>query len=187
MVAKKNPGKVFEANFQSSVEAVDEKIFFDRIKDLNLPISIRSQVKLSPNKYDCYMFARQHLFALELKSTQSKSLSLAESSVKQHQIDNLLEASTYPYVIAGFLINFREPENVVYFIPIDKFVEYQNIAQNGIKEHSYTSKVNKSSIPIGICKEIGIEIGCYKKKVNYHYHIKQFVTDAIKQYVYKYK
>lgn len=142
------------------------------------------KVKVTKNDYDCMMFARSHLFTLELKSTKAKSVSFSESVIKQHQIDKLLEASEYENVISGFLFNFREPDNKVYFVPIKDFVEYQYIAQNEIKEHKYISKVNKSSIPIGICNEIGIEIKGFKKRVKWHYHMKEFITEAIGKYAY---
>ena len=125
------------------------------------------------------MFARSHLFTLELKSTKEKRVSFSESVIKQHQIDKLLEASEYDNVISGFLFNFREPDNKVYFVPIQDFIKYQYIAQNEIKEHEYISRVNKSSIPIGICNEIGIEIKGFKKRVKWHYHMKEFITEAI--------
>lgn len=129
------------------------------------------------------MFARSHLFTLELKSTKEKNISFSESIIKQHQIDKLLEASTYENVISGFLINFREqPENKVYFIHIKDFVDYQYTAQNQIKDHKYKSKVNRSSIPIGICEEIGIEVKGFKKRVKWHYHMKDFITEAISKF-----
>lgn len=182
MVVKKNPGKVFEDNLQESVKQCGEKIFFTRIKDTFIPPDLRQRVRVTKNDYDCMMFARSHLFTLELKSTKENRFSFDESIIKQHQIDKLLEANTYDGVISGFIMNFREPSNRVFFIPIKEFVEYQHVAQNQIKENKYKSKINKSSIPIGICEEIGIEIKGFKKKVNYHYHIKEFITEAIYTY-----
>ncbi|WP_342423057.1 Holliday junction resolvase RecU [Paenibacillus sp. FSL E2-0178] len=172
-------GKKFEENFQSSAENVDEKIFFTRIKDTFIPPDLRQRVKVTKNDYDCMMFARSHLFTLELKSTKENRFSFDESIIKQHQIDKLVEANTYEGVISGFVMNFREPQNRVFFVPIQEFVKYQYIAQNQIKENKYKVKINKSSIPIGICEEIGIEIKGFKKKVNWHYHIKEFITEAI--------
>ncbi|OMD87544.1 MULTISPECIES: Holliday junction resolvase RecU [Paenibacillus] len=182
MVVKKKEGKVFEDNLQKSVEQCGEKIFFTRIKDVFIPPDLRQRVKVTKNDYDCMMFARSYLFTLELKSTKENRFSFDESIIKQHQIDKLLEASTYEDVISGFVMNFREPENRVFFVPIQEFVDYQNVAQNQIKEHKYISKVNKSSIPIGICEEIGIEIKGFKKRVNWHYHIKEFLSEAINKF-----
>ncbi|ASA22559.1 hypothetical protein [Paenibacillus donghaensis] len=182
MVVKKKEGKVFEDNLQESVKQCEEKIFFSRIKDTFIPPDLRQRVKVTKNDYDCMMFARSHLFTLELKSTKENRFSFDESIIKQHQIDKLLEASTYENVISGFLMNFREPINRVFFIHINDFVDYQKVAQNQIKEHKYKSKINRSSIPIRICEEVGIEIKGIIKKVNYHYHMKEFITEAINTY-----
>lgn len=182
MVKKQNAGKVFEDNFQQSVKDCPLPIFFDRIKDVSIPPDLRMRVRVSKNKYDCYLFAKEHLFPLELKSTKENRISFSEAIIKQHQIDNLLEASTFDNVISGFIFNFREPENKVYFIPIEDFMTYKKIAENDIKIHNYKSKINKSSMSINICAEIGIEIKGFKKKINYHYHIGDFIEEAIKNY-----
>ncbi|MGM1044710.1 MAG: hypothetical protein ACQEXX_01050 [Bacillota bacterium] len=128
------------------------------------------------------MFANSHLFTLELKSTKDKRVSFDESIIKQHQIDKLLEANRYDNVISGFLINFREPENRVFFIHIKDFIDYKYIAQNQIKDYSYKSKVNKSSISLAICEEIGLEINGLKKRTRWHYHMKNFILEAINTY-----
>nr|WP_197498912.1 Holliday junction resolvase RecU [Mycobacterium sp. E3298] len=125
------------------------------------------------------MFSKGHLFTLEQKSTKDKSISFSEKIIKKHQIENLLKADTYDDVISGFLFNFREPENKVYFVPIKDFVAYKNVAENEIKDHTYKSKVNKSSIPISICEEVGIEIAWRKKTKRYHYHLREFIEQAI--------
>ena len=36
---------------------------------------------------------------------------------------------------------------------------------------TYKNKVNKASIPIAICEEIGTEVRSMKKKVNYTYYL----------------
>jgi penicillin-binding protein-related factor A (putative recombinase) len=94
----------------------------------------------------------------------------------------LEDADKYDGVIAGFIFNFREYENTTYFVPINEFIKYKYIAQNEISEHTYKSKVNKSSISLDICKEIGIEIKHYKKKVKYHYYIKQLLDELISRF-----
>ncbi|GAB6989613.1 Holliday junction resolvase RecU [Paenibacillus pini] len=182
MTTNKNFGKIFEESFKSSVLNCEEKIFFFRIKDVNVPPDLRNRVKLVRNDYDCLMFTSGHLFTLELKSTKEKSISFSESIIKQHQIDNLLEASTHNGVISGFLFNFREPENRLFFIHIRDFIDYQMAAQRKITNHKYRAKINKSSIPISICEEIGIEIKSTKMRVNYKYNIKEFVKEALLKY-----
>jgi penicillin-binding protein-related factor A (putative recombinase) len=172
-------GKVFEESLEASCKSL--KIFFNRIKDVSIPPDLRNRVKVARNKYDCMLFDSGHLFTLELKSTKNKSISFDESIIKQHQIDNLLEASRYDQVISGFILNFRIPENKTYFISIDDFITYKNVAE-GNGTHTYKSKINKSSIPIAICEEIGLEIPNYKKKTKYHYHMKIFTNAAIQKY-----
>ncbi|MWV44789.1 hypothetical protein GRF59_14305 [Paenibacillus sp. HJL G12] len=174
-----NEGKLFEEDFQKSAIQGGEKVFFTRIKDTFIPPDLRNRVRVTKNDYDCMMFAKSHLFTLELKSTKQKSISFDESIIKQHQISKLQEADTYENVISGFIMNFREPENRVFFIHIKDFVKFKHIAENQIKEHTYKNKVNKSSISLGICEEIGIEVKGYKKKVRWHYHIGNFITEAI--------
>lgn len=181
-MTKSNPGKIFEEDLENSVKQCGEKILFTRIKDTFIPPELRTMVRVTKNDYDCMMFSRSHLFALELKSTKQKSISFDESIIKEHQIKKLLEASEYDGVISGFIFNFREPENRVFFIHIKDFIEYKDIAENQVKLNKYKIKVNKSSIPLGICEEIGIEIKGFKKKVRWHYHMKDFITEAINTY-----
>ncbi|MDR6779561.1 MULTISPECIES: hypothetical protein [Paenibacillus] len=176
----KNEGKLFEGDFQASAEST-QKIFFTRIKDTFIPAELRNRIRVTKNDYDCMMFSERYLFTLELKSTKQKSVSFDESVIKQHQIDKLKEASDYNNVISGFIINFREPDNKVFFVHIKDFVKYQFIAQNQFS-HTYKSRVNKSSIPIGICEEIGLEINGFKKRSKWHYHLNDFVKYAINTY-----
>lgn len=184
----KSEGKQFEEQLIDSCESLG--IFHDRIKDVFIPNNIRELLakhKLfmptSKNKYDFYLFDNGHLFALELKSINAKSISIKDPKIiKPHQVESLEKASKHEKVIAGFIINFRATDdNETYFVPIQDYLKYRDIAMNG-KEHTYKSKVNASSLPVGICKEIGIEIKNFKKKVNYHYHVKDFTSEAIKQY-----
>ena len=110
------------------------------------------------------LFGQEHLFTLELKSTKEKRFSFDESIIKQHQIDKLEEASHFSNLVSGFIFNFREPDNRVFFVHIKDFLDYKYIAQNQIKEHNYKSKVNKSSISLPICEEIGLEIKGFKRE-----------------------
>lgn len=184
-MATKNQGKAFEEQVEASCEKLE--IFHQRIKDVYIPHNVREllgrykmHLPTSKNKYDFYIFDSGHLFALELKSVNAKSISVTDPKIiKPHQVEELHKASQYDNVIAGFLFNFRATEdNEVYFVPINKYIEYCDIATNG-KEHTYESKVNKSSIPVGICEEIGIKIESRKKQVSYHYHMKDFIEKAI--------
>lgn len=108
-------------------------------------------------------------------STKDKSISFQESVIKQHQIDKLTEAAGYDGVITGFIMNFREPNNKVFFIHIKDFLEYKHIVENQVTFHKYSNKVNKSSIPIGIYEEIGIEIKGFKPRIWWHFHMKDLL------------
>ncbi|MCY8997970.1 hypothetical protein [Bacillus inaquosorum] len=173
-----NQGKVFEANIEKS--AVDQELFFYRIKDVN-PMFLKRGAAVSKNKYDCFLHFKGYLFPFELKSTKDKSISFRDKIIKSQQIKYLKEATQYPNVIPGFLFQFREPENKVYFVHIDDFLTYKNIAEKQL-EHTYKNKVNKSSIPIAICEEIGTEVRWMKKKVNYTYYLNKLCDDLIKKF-----
>ncbi|MGG0773818.1 Holliday junction resolvase RecU [Bacillus rugosus] len=173
-----NQGKVFEANIEKS--AADQKLFFYRIKDVN-PMFLKRGAAVSKNKYDCFLFFKGHLFPFELKSTKNKSISFSEKIIKGQQIKYLKEATQYPNIIPGFLFQFREPENKVYFVHIDDFLTYKNIAEKRL-EHTYKNKVNKSSIPIAICEEIGTEVRSMKKKVNYIYYLNRLCGELINKF-----
>ncbi|MGX9951558.1 hypothetical protein ACS9SB_0016175 [Bacillus subtilis] len=172
-----NQGKVFEANIEKS--AADQKLFFYRIKDVN-PMFLKRGAAVSKNKYDCFLFFKGYLFPFELKSTKNKSISFSEKIIKPQQIKYLKEATQYPNIIPGFLFQFREPVNKVYFVHIDDFLTYKNIAEKQL-EHTYKNKVNKSSIPITICEEIGTEVRWMKKKVNYTYYLNKLCGELIKK------
>ncbi|KXJ33640.1 hypothetical protein AX282_09435 [Bacillus spizizenii] len=172
-----NQGKVFEANIEKS--AADQKLFFYRIKDVN-PMFLKKGATVSKNKYDCFLHFNGYLFPFELKSTKSKSISFSEKIIKPQQIKYLKEATQYPNIIPGFLFQFREPVNKVYFVHIDDFLTYKNIAEKQL-EHTYKNKVNKSSIPIAICEEIGTEVRLMKKKVNYTYYLNKLCGELIKK------
>ncbi|CAM2142768.1 Holliday junction resolvase RecU [Paraburkholderia tropica] len=172
-----NQGKVFEANIEKS--AIDQKLFFYRIKDVN-PMFLKRGAAVSKNKYDCFLFFKGYLFPLELKSTKDKSIAFREEIIKAQQIKHLKVATQYPNIIPGFLFQFREPENKVYFIHINDFLTYKNIAEKQLK-HTYKNKVNKASIPIAICEEIGTEVRSMKKKVNYTYYLNKLCGELIKK------
>ena len=172
-------GKKFESDIETS--AKEQGIYYMRIRDVNLPPDVRMRVKLPQNKFDNLLFYKGHLFPLELKSTKAKSISFSESIIKQHQLDSLKEAAGYEGVIAGLLFNFRECDNKTFFVHINDFLTYKNIAENEL-DHTYESKVNKSSIPIGICEEIGKPVTNLKKKINYRHYINKLLDELIDKY-----
>lgn len=103
-VIKKDYGKYFEEVLANSVQKQLPDNCYIRLRDLP-----KAFLKggFSGHKQDCdfLLFAKQHLFFLELKSTKHKSLPL--SNIKEHQIESLLKQSTKENVEAGLLIEFR--------------------------------------------------------------------------------
>ncbi|PLR99479.1 hypothetical protein [Bacillus sp. T33-2] len=175
----KNPGKEFEEDLKKS--AKDQNIFFYRIKDVS-PMMLKPDARVSKNDFDSFIYRKPNLFPVELKSTAQKSFSFSEKIIKKHQIQALKEAVEYDGLIAGFIFNFRNYENFTVFVHINDFLDYKYVAQNKITRHNYISKVNKSSISLDICKEIGIEIKNFKKKVRYTYYINQLLDELIEKY-----
>jgi penicillin-binding protein-related factor A (putative recombinase) len=178
-LSKKNPGKLFEEDFANS--CVKQEIFHHRIKDQYIPHKIRmflAKHKMflptSKNKYDNFVYCKPNLFPIELKSTQSKSLSF--DKIEDHQIENLhKENNPDKGIISGVVINFREYDNATYFVGIDEFVTYKNVAEGKDTETKFKHKVNKNSIPLDICKEIGLEIKNSIKVSRYTYDMKGFI------------
>lgn len=182
----KNHGKIFEQDIERS--AKKQKIFFHRNKDIHIPFNVRQLLAkhnmilpVSRNKYDNFLFHKGYLFPLELKSTGQKSISFDEKIIKEHQIKYLKEATNYENIIPGFIFNFRCYDNQTFFVHINDFLTYKDVAKNE-KEHTYKHKVNKSSISLDICKEIGIEIKNNKNKTRYFYNIKDFISEAVLKY-----
>jgi penicillin-binding protein-related factor A (putative recombinase) len=178
-LAKKNEGKLFEEDMKSS--AKDQNIFFYRVKDVP-PTLLKPNARVSKNDFDSFIYRKPNLFPIEFKSTKAKSISFSESIIKSHQIEALKEAVEYDGLIAGFIFNFREYENATYFVHINDFLTYKHIAENEITEHTYKSKINKSSIPLDICKEIGVEVGNVKKVKRYRYYINKLLDELIKKF-----
>lgn len=174
-------GKKFEHLIKQSAD--EQHIWFLRIKDVNLPMSVRAKVKLPQNQYDSVAFYKGHLFPLEFKSTKAKSFSLSNKIIKENQINNLQKAAQFDDVIPGFVFNFREPDNLSYFVHINDFLIYKKIAQGEMKSiYPEKIKVNKSSIPIGVIKKIGVPIQQVMKRTNYRYYINQLFDKLINTY-----
>lgn len=174
----KNQGKEFEEQMKAS--AKDQGIFFYRVKDVP-PTLLKPNARVSKNDFDSFIYRKPNLFPIEFKSTKSKSISFEEKIIKKHQIEALKEAVEYDGLIAGFIFNFREYDNATYFVHINDFLHYKNIAENEL-EHTYKSKVNKSSIPLDICKEIGVEVVNVKKVRKYRYYINKLLDELIEKF-----
>lgn len=176
-MSSRSEGNKFEDAFEASCKK--QKIFFSRNRDVFVPPDLRLRVSIPKNLYDYFIFANEHLFPVELKSTKENNLPF--KNIKDHQLKSLEDASKFDNVISGLLINFRHDVNKVYFVHINDFLYYQKVAE-GLIENIYKNKVNRSSIPWMICEEIGIEIKGKLLKVNYTYDVEEFVREAIIKY-----
>lgn len=175
MINIANAGKSFEDDIQVSCKG--QGIFFSRIKDVFIPPDLRTRVRVPKNPYDAFAFYKDTLFALEFKSIKAKSISVSDPKIiKPHQIESLKEANTYEGVLGGFIFNFRVEDNPTFYVPIDKFIEYQKCALEDDCAIEYEAKVQKS-LSIAICREIGTEIKNVKKKVKYTYLMKKLFDE----------
>lgn len=171
---KRNDGRKAGQQFQKDIEdsCKEQEIFFHNVRDVHIPFDLRYRIPVPKNKYDAFIFYNSTLFAVELKTVADKRIPF--SNVPQHQIDNLTEAEKYADVRAGFIFNFRnEPGNPTYFVPVLAYRNYVMIAESGVKEHEkYRGRINKASIPLHICDQIGYKVHSEIKRVHYRYFIK---------------
>jgi penicillin-binding protein-related factor A (putative recombinase) len=174
-----NAGKLFEEDLKKS--ANEQHVYFYRIKDVN-PMFLKPNTRVSKNDFDSFIYKYPNLFPVELKSTAQKSFSFDEKIIKKHQVDALKEAIQHNGLIAGFIFNFREYDNFTCFVHINDFLEIQYLSQNQITEHRFKTKLNKSSIGLDICKEVGFEIKNVKKSVRYRYYINKLLDQLIEKY-----
>lgn len=110
---------------------------------------------------------------MELKSTESSLTYWRKDfesdqkkqafEIKKCQIEGLTKAATYPNVIAGFYINFRNV-NKTYFLSIQDF-------------HALTDQLNKKSINYKDVAQYGIEIEQKLLRKNYKYNLRKFFDD----------
>jgi len=177
----KDPGKIFQNNWAESCKK--EKVLCHRFRDIFIPPEFRTKIKTPKNPYDFIVFSNHYEFPVELKSVADNKVSFSESIIRPHQIDALIEANKYKSdgVIPGFIFNFRTYNNETWFVHIEDFIEYKQIAEAGVKLEKYP-KINKRSMPIETVRAIGLKINNYKMKINYHYCIREFVQYAIEKY-----
>lgn len=177
-MSSRKQGSIFEDSFENSCKK--QKIFFSRNRDIFIPPQYRKEIRVPKNLYDYFIFDNKTLFPVELKSTKENALPF--KNIKDHQIEALEAASKFENVISGLLVNFRHENNKCFFMHIDDYLYYQKVAKGEI-QNTCKSKINKSSIPVGVCEEIGIEIKCKLLKTNYTYDVKGFIGEAIEKYM----
>jgi penicillin-binding protein-related factor A (putative recombinase) len=173
----KSSGKLFEEEIQ--VSAKEQRIWFFRVRDVNLPVEMRTKIKVPENPYDALIYRDGYLLPSEMKSTKGKSLPF--KNIKEHQIDSLIDANTYDKkIIPGFLINFRD-QGKSYFLHIDDLIKYQYFANKGEKECE-GRKVNGSSISMDYCEGIATKLTGIQKRVKYRWYINKMIDSLIDKY-----
>lgn len=171
----KNVGKIFEDDIKSSLT----NSYYLRLKDA--PASVANSddaFRFSPNNdYDCLVFYRNHLFCLELKSTQSTSISFARNKkekgkmIKTHQLDGLNRAAEYSdkqNITAGLLLDYRG-SGKTYFITIENFNRFSSALDT---KHSINER--------DIMQYGGIQIDKELKRVHYDYKVEALFDKLIK-------
>lgn len=156
-----NSGKVFENDFASSLPSY---CFKHRLRDSAQSFLKQGNMRFAwNNECDFLIFdtLRCKLFAVELKSTKYKSMSIQTDEndtenkmIKYHQIKSLTEFMKYDNVIPCFVLNFRDEQSNsqrTYYIHIKDF--NQCVGGNGKKSINEIDIINNSGIKIdGILK-----------------------------------
>ena len=162
-----NAGKKFEAAIKKSTPT---ECLYYRIDDSTGTFSGGANLRFSAKQpCDAFIFnaPRGVLFAVEMKSTKSSSISFEDwridekqptRMIHKHQILSLLHFSKYENVVAGFLFNFRNEVDSIehtYFQTAEDFVSMAaEIKKCSFNEHD-------------IQKARHIEVIGKKMRVNY--------------------
>lgn len=162
----RNTGKILEQNWKKSVPS---NVFYYRPPDSAQSFGTNRNLRFSAKSpCDCFMFNGVFLYALELKSVGTKSMSFERENsdkgvIHKHQIDNLYKFSQYENVISGFIFDFRLSDST-YFCHINDFIEMIN----NIEKKSFNEKdLYEWGKPLKIEKK--------KLKINYRYDIGDFI------------
>lgn len=164
----KNIGKVLEQNWKNSIP---DDIFYYRPPDSAQSFGSNQNLRFSAKSpCDCFIYNGDFLYALELKSVGTKSISFEREKsdkgiIHKHQIDNLQKFSTYKNVISGFIFDFRISDKT-YFCSIKDFI----IMINNLGKKSF----NENDL-FEFCQPI--EIKKKKLKVNYRYDVKTLLGE----------
>lgn len=156
----KNTGKRFEENFR---ESVGGELFFYRFRDGTSSWGGNEATRFQQtNMCDCEIFDGERLFLLELKSVIGKSLPFG--NIKDHQLNELVEASCYRNVIAGFVIEFSSIDRCF-------FISARDMAY-------YMNNSGRKSVPLSYLESKGLEIGIKKLRVNIRLDIEKFIKEV---------
>ena len=149
-VMAKGIGKIFEEEIKASFPS---DFYVERYKDDTAGFYGVS----NPADYRLYKYP--YTFLLELKTHKGKSIPVEK--IRDTQIRGLVKAGNYLGIYAGFLFNFRDLEET-YYISADKVFYF--IIQG-----------ERKSIPVEWCRENGIKIEQFKKRIRYTYDLEKFL------------
>lgn len=156
----KNTGKRFEESFRKSVGG---ELFFYRFRDGTSSWGGGEATRFQQtNMCDCEIFDGERLYLLELKSVTGKSLPFV--NIKDHQLNELVEASCYKNIVAGFVIEFSSIDRCFYLSARD--MAY------------YMNNSGRKSIPLSYLESKGLEIEVEKLRVNIRLNIEKFIKEV---------
>ena len=172
-----NKGKFFEEQFKKN--AISQGIFIHRLRDTNTSFSTMNSKFTHDNPCDFFCFfpiemsGAGLLYALELKSTKYKSISIqtkpeGQGMIQMSQIKKLIDLSLFRGVKSGFVLNFREENEgreSTYFISIENF-------SNFLRDTDKAS-INKADIIM----YGGVIIETEKKRTLFRYDIRKFLEE----------
>lgn len=171
-----NEGKKFEKDIKESCE--NQKIWILRLSDSSLSWQHERTSRFTvDNPCDFLVFQKPNLFAIECKSTKYKSMSFSlepkeKAMIKAHQINSLINFSLIDGIYAGFILNFRNDEDiskgVTYWLSIQDFSDFV--------ESSNKSSINR----LDVIQHNGIIIEQKLKRTRFTYDIQKMISDIIK-------
>lgn len=134
-------GKGFERDFKSSCP-----------KDV-LILRLKDGKGLGKNPCDFILYYYPHMYMLELKTVQGKSLPLA--NIKEHQLATMDKVWEIDGIVGGFVINFRTL-NETYFV-------------DGRKMKSFVETTDRKSFPIEWVRQHGVLLPQHKARTRNRY------------------
>ena len=186
-----NAGKDFEKDFKDSYEKTSYTCI--RLVDSAKWLQGSGSKFQASNIADFIVLTSPYMWVLELKSTKGSSIShtpyvegvsapwekpkndTTQVMIKANQVKSLMKLTKKPYVIPGFLFNFRERAlktktipHQTYFVHINDFI-------------NYAQESKASSIGVDTCRDIGIPLDGIVKKVNYKYDVEKLTKDVVER------
>jgi penicillin-binding protein-related factor A (putative recombinase) len=167
----KNPGKLFEADFESSVP---DYAYVYRLKDCPGWISAchcpgGASPRFVPNNgFDYLLYWSGKLWTLELKST--KGVSVRHDVLRPNQKEGLKLANRTHGVHAGLLLNFRK-ENIsdgnqgeTWYVGISDWLVHER-------------RSGKKSINVKEVRELGVQLHGHKKVTRWSWDVASFIRE----------